>query len=1060
MKKGIIAIVALIIICICSPVLKSYSEKDLWILELIVNDISDRSRIVESVVTGEDIFLPVSEVASLLEIDMEVDKEKGIYKFKKPVSCEEMKINANTKEIFMDGVKLFDLNDMYIINGRIYYNINCLAYLLNVEFEYDSKNLVIHIFSEYVDEQENEDNFGGLEVENKRGTENSNNEVNNIFTITNIDYNLKGNLLNKSFNEDYLDDWNLSLDLDTKGTIYDWKYYLGIKNEVESKNNLSTELKTYKFVYDLDNATFKAGRMGVKAEEELDLDKSVFTGFSLFSDKSPLVSSGNKIIDIHGESTPGSEAVLYVNGWETDEQIVNDDGYYNFKDIVIYKQERANEIMVRLIKPSGEKVEKYRYISVSESILEKDDINYLTQLGKLDKGNVLYNSMLYWGAEEDTTLGLGMYGEFEDFSSCFLGNPEYTFNSLRINHQLADNLLLKSKLYQKNRKENSENDTGYKLGLDFAYGDLQSGVEYHKQAEQLNLKKDKRLDPVNIFKFYYVQDITPDEILEGKYINTEERYNQNYNEDHYEISYKIRKKYWETSLNYSRSLQKDYTKTKIDNFAGSFSYLVTPNMEIINELGYESIMEKVMVENLNYGIKNVIKDKRNSYLLGVKWKKNLAYSQLDKTYNLAWERRWPLDERSSLTTDLSLNYNTENKKTKIPLGIKYSYQLKNDSRLGLNYYAILQKDSYEDKTEHCITASWNGSFNIFDGQIVGTSPDLFEREVGLVEGVVYRDDNFNGRRDENEKLLAGMPVKLGGQFCTTDENGKFIFKQVSSGKHVISFDYNQLPIELTPAVFEKSVVVEANSTTNEELGVYVVGAVDGKITPENFKEEISLAGIKLTAEPGGFETYTDYRGYYFFELPMGEYEIKIDEKTLPDWINIPEGCKNNIKITDKGEHIPDIDFRVLIEKEKSKDVEKSKKEKTEKINILKPSTKINENIEDKKKITQKKYMEREISYLIRNDEIWAPLREIADAFEAKIFWDGTLKEIYIIDGEDKLLFNVKLGYALKNGKRSKLNGIELINDYTFVTLEDLWLLDISSDMTGDEELLLKKPVKE
>jgi hypothetical protein len=149
-----------------------------------------------------------------------------------------------------------------------------------------------------------------------------------------------------------------------------------------------------------------------------------------------------------------------------------------------------------------------------------------------------------------------------------------------------------------------------------------------------------------------------------------------------------------------------------------------------------------------------------------------------------------------------------------------------------------------------------------------------------ISGVLFRDDDGNGRRDAHEPGLAGIPVTVGGWPATTDANGRFTVwglvpsEPVQVDVDTLSFGdpHLILPAPLiqvrpSPNAFGTialPVVVGAEVSGFVVLGERALGGVPVLLRELNTGAEITI----LTFADGGF-----YRG----AVPPGDYEV-----TLPD----------------------------------------------------------------------------------------------------------------------------------------------------------------------------------
>ena len=91
---------------------------------------------------------------------------------------------------------------------------------------------------------------------------------------------------------------------------------------------------------------------------------------------------------------------------------------------------------------------------------------------------------------------------------------------------------------------------------------------------------------------------------------------------------------------------------------------------------------------------------------------------------------------------------------------------------------------------------------------------------GNIEGVVYLDDNQNGRLDALEARAANVTVTLDGRFATrTDAQGRFEFPFVASGPHVIAVASDTLPLPwVAPASTPMRIEVVPRGVIRVEIG--------------------------------------------------------------------------------------------------------------------------------------------------------------------------------------------------------------------------------------------------
>jgi SdrD B-like domain len=98
---------------------------------------------------------------------------------------------------------------------------------------------------------------------------------------------------------------------------------------------------------------------------------------------------------------------------------------------------------------------------------------------------------------------------------------------------------------------------------------------------------------------------------------------------------------------------------------------------------------------------------------------------------------------------------------------------------------------------------------------------------GSIEGVVYLDDNANGRLDAAEQRAANVSVTLDGRYTTrTDAQGRFEFPFVAPGAHRIAVAADTLPLPWLMAGTEPlRVEVAPRESTRLEIGATREGSL-------------------------------------------------------------------------------------------------------------------------------------------------------------------------------------------------------------------------------------------
>lgn len=142
-----------------------------------------------------------------------------------------------------------------------------------------------------------------------------------------------------------------------------------------------------------------------------------------------------------------------------------------------------------------------------------------------------------------------------------------------------------------------------------------------------------------------------------------------------------------------------------------------------------------------------------------------------------------------------------------------------------------------------------------------------------ISGTAWFDENEDGIKDEKEKLLKGILVKIkqinqenvaeylkdaeGNQVTTiTDNQGKYEFKDLKPGKYIVEFEYNTKTYKLTPVTNKDSVPSAPTTSEGTTVKTDTLNVIDQNI------ENINI-GLVLNAK---------------FDLELNKYITKVTVK--------------------------------------------------------------------------------------------------------------------------------------------------------------------------------------
>ena len=101
-------------------------------------------------------------------------------------------------------------------------------------------------------------------------------------------------------------------------------------------------------------------------------------------------------------------------------------------------------------------------------------------------------------------------------------------------------------------------------------------------------------------------------------------------------------------------------------------------------------------------------------------------------------------------------------------------------------------------------------------------------ESNTISGLAWLDENFNGKREEEENLLEGIKARLFDieenieiNNTTTNSSGEYYFNNVNKGKYVVIFEYNTEKYNLTTYQGEG-----VNSSNNSDVKIVTLNLND------------------------------------------------------------------------------------------------------------------------------------------------------------------------------------------------------------------------------------------
>jgi hypothetical protein len=165
----------------------------------------------------------------------------------------------------------------------------------------------------------------------------------------------------------------------------------------------------------------------------------------------------------------------------------------------------------------------------------------------------------------------------------------------------------------------------------------------------------------------------------------------------------------------------------------------------------------------------------------------------------------------------------------------------------------------------------------------GTMGDLRRSTLVIAPLMGSLDGFVMERLTEGNRPAEGVSVSLDrNRTVVTDAEGRFHFPEVPEGSHNVALALRELPADFDPgAVKETTVAVYPSKLARGDLDVIRLAFIQGKVTGP---PDVPVEDIVIRIEATGRYTTPDSEGnFYFYNLREGDYNLMLDEKSLPEY---------------------------------------------------------------------------------------------------------------------------------------------------------------------------------
>jgi len=302
-----------------------------------------------------------------------------------------------------------------------------------------------------------------------------------------------------------------------------------------------------------------------------------------------------------------------------------------------------------------------------------------------------------------------------------------------------------------------------------------------------------------------------------------------------------------------------------------------------------------------------------------------AIGQFELNTNTTWQNTISVVNNRLLgrymTARTELDYRTNSQRTGLGAWLEYStlyagenpslwqgglaltHQFKNGLEAKLQAEHIFE-DPWGMSQQNLLTLTLSQSIGFAKNKIHSFAYTEEDENLSFITGVVYLDENGNGKRDSGEKVLSEIEMKLDGRREKTDRDGKYSFHALESGLYQVGFDLRKLDADYTPLINDQLIKVKPNQNFALDFGLTLNGVISGRFFVDrnangrldNDEKGLDLVGISL--DGGNRKVFADNDGSFIFEnVPLGVHHLAVIPDTLPQGMILNSIDKLEISIT-------------------------------------------------------------------------------------------------------------------------------------------------------------------
>lgn len=719
---------------------------------------------------GREVYVEINEVLDILEEDSLIyDADKG------SIEGELTYRNSHNREQLDRSLFKINLDEINttIIDEKVYVEAEVLSSLLPLEYVFwDRDKYMLDIGTRFV-----------LPIEAREIQERNRNNLLNGSSTKDEDIEIlrsekklftPGVVQVKYYSSDFSDrDAKDTLELNYYNQFLygDFTYQGNVAPDLEKKY---VELKYNEFV---GNKALIIGDRSLQRESYFTTSSKGFQGISIM-DSDIVIEENANTATIEGQVLNGTTVELYQRNTMIDFQEVRTSNTFTFEDITLIGF--SEEYILKFYYPDGSYEEKVVILMKDRDLQNKGESDYRIQVGSLDD-ELAFSTHYLYGVTDNLTLGGGLFRSRS--SENYVNNEQITFENIE-----ADMIY---------RGRGGRNPAIYSLKL---FTDL-NGID-DKTLE--NEKSSNITYKGNIAKKFYNYDLQLDYeeysnvVAQGR--NSFRKYGVNIANNKNNLSH---------SIDLERNEEFRGNKDRLTlNLRYSFSNNLRVTWNNTYEVEDREIKrDKIITRfDINYSGFSAVN-------LGVKVGAEFTDTDTTESFEVNVRKRNRNSGRGNL--DYSLSTGLQNEEWYFRGSIKYYFTdwlstpttiSDSDIEVGLEI----------DKTIN-LARPTNRSSN--------PSPD-----TAWIEGVLFIDENGNGKLDKGEEILSDVQVIRGLKNGITDENGYFYLDGIPSND-IYEFRINSSSIDpmLKPITEQYNLLLSPSSGYRLEVPLLPVSAIMGDI---------------------------------------------------------------------------------------------------------------------------------------------------------------------------------------------------------------------------------------